>query len=378
MIRSVFDITIDFNKSYGSYVVDSKTNQSFLDLFSMFSSLPLGYNHPIFDENFDQKIKPISHLRMSNNLFHSKELIDFERKFKKISFHKNLHLCSTGALAVETALKCAFEYAKKPNSLVVGLKQSFHGINSWGFVTDSAIASVNPRVKYFPKNNWENIEISDMASYIHLNSKDISSVIVEPIQCTAGDIYIDVTILKEIEFLCKINDICFIVDEVQTGFGVTGDYWYSQKIGLDPDIIVFGKKSQICGVMVNDKYSEAIRSQYRKLEVTFDGDLIDAVRAEYILNAIEKDLLLENVIEKSEIIRTELSSMFENYRSVGHLIAFDFSNKKKRDDFVNKSYSNFVLMNPTSEKSVRLRPNLAFNNNELDELLDKIKKTMGR
>ena len=87
MIRSVFDITIDFNKSYGSYLFDRKTNHAFLDLFSMFSSLPLGYNHPIFDESFDQKIRSISHLRMSNNLFHSKELIDFERKFQKISFH---------------------------------------------------------------------------------------------------------------------------------------------------------------------------------------------------------------------------------------------------------------------------------------------------
>ena len=378
MNRCLFDITIDFNRSYGSYLFDRKNNNVFLDLFSMFSSLPLGYNHPIFDESFDQKIRPITHLRMSNSLFHSQELIDFERKFQEISVHNNLHLCSTGALAVETALKCAFEYDKKPNSLVIGLKNSFHGINSWGLITDSGLDSVvKERVKFFPKNNWKNIEINDMASYINLNSKQISSVIVEPIQCTAGDIYIDITKLKEIEFLCKKNDICFIVDEIQTGFGVTGDYWYSQKIGLDPDIIVFGKKSQICGVMVNDKYSEAIRSQYRKLEVTFDGELVDAVRAEYILNAIKKDLLLENVIEKSEILRTELSSMFDNYRSVGHLVAFDFSNKKKRDDFVHKSYSNFILVNPTGEKSVRLRPNLAFNKNELDELLDKIKKSRG-
>ena len=241
----------------------------------MFSSLPLGYNHPIFDASFDQKIRAISHLRMSNNLFHSKELIDFEKKFKKISFHNNLHLCSTGALAVEAALKCAFEYTKKPNSLVVGLKNSFHGINSWGFITDSDIPAVNPRVKYFPENKWENIEINDMISYINLNSSQISSVIVEPIQCTAGDIYIDTKKLKEIELLCKRKNICFIVDEIQTGFGVTGDYWYSQKIDLNPDIITFGKKSQICGVMVNDKYSEAIRSPFRKLEVTFDGELID-------------------------------------------------------------------------------------------------------
>ena len=375
-MKAVFDITIDFIKSQGSYVFDRNSNSRFLDLFSMFSSLPLGYNHPIFDESFDQKIRAISHLRMSNNLFHSKELIDFEKKFKKISFHNNLHLCSTGALAVEAALKCAFEYTKKPNSLVVGLKNSFHGINSWGFITDSDIPAVNPRVKYFPENKWENIEINDMISYINLNSSQISSVIVEPIQCTAGDIYIDTKKLKEIELLCKRKNICFIVDEIQTGFGVTGDYWYSQKIDLNPDIITFGKKSQICGVMVNDKYSEAIRSPYRKLEVTFDGELIDAVRAEYILDAIERDLLLENVIEKSKTLRAELSNMFDNYRSVGHLVAFDFSERGKRDNFVNKSYSNFLLVNPTGEKSVRLRPNLAFSDNELDELLDKIKKAI--
>ena len=82
-MKAVFDITIDFLKSQGSYVFDRNSNSRFLDLFSMFSSLPLGYNHPIFDESFDQKIRAISHLRMSNNLFHSKELLDFEKRFKK-------------------------------------------------------------------------------------------------------------------------------------------------------------------------------------------------------------------------------------------------------------------------------------------------------
>ena len=66
--------------------------------------------------------------------------------------------------------------------------------------------------------------------------------------------------------------------------------------------------------------------------------------------------------------------MFDNYRSEGYLIAFDFQKRDERDDFVNKAYSNFLLVNPTSEKSVRLRPNLAFSDSELDELLVKIKK----
>ena len=375
MVQSVFDITIDFVKSHGSYVFDKKSNNEFLDLFSMFSSLPLGYNHSIFDESFDQKIRPISYLRMCNNLFHSDELTSFEKKFKEISFHKNLHFCSTGALAVEAALKCAFTYSKDSSSIVVGMKNSFHGINCWGFVTDNNMASVSSRVEHYPRNHWQNIELSEMVSYILDNIKKISSVIIEPIQCTVGDIHLDASILKEIEAVCKQNNICFIVDEIQTGFGTTGEMWYSKKIGLDPDIIVFGKKAQICGVMVNDKYSEAIHSKYRKLEVTFDGDLIDAIRSEYILNAIDKYKLLENVNQKSLILKNELSGMFDNYRYAGYLIALDFKDKQMRDKFVSNAYSNHLLVNPTGEKSIRIRPNLALSDNELDEFLVKLRKS---
>ena len=125
MVKTVFDITIDFEKSYGSYIFDKGSSCAFLDLFSMFSSLPIGYNHPVFDESFDQKIKYITHLRMSNNLFHSDELKSFENKFLSISFHQNLHFCSTGALAVEAALKCGYEYKKDPSSIVLGVKIVF-------------------------------------------------------------------------------------------------------------------------------------------------------------------------------------------------------------------------------------------------------------
>jgi L-lysine 6-transaminase len=374
-MKSVFDITIDFSKSQGSNVFDLNSHSYFLDLFSMFSSLPLGYNHPIFDESFDQKIKPIAHLRMCNNLFNSKELESFKRELLEVSFHNNLHFCSTGALAVESAIKCGFEFKKQPDSIVLGVKNSFHGINSWGFMTDSEISSVKNRVIHYPKNNWLLYSLDELIEKLENRPKNVSSVIIEPIQCTSGDIYLDITKLKKIQELCNANEICFIIDEVQTGFGVTGEMWYSSKIGLNPDIIIFGKKSQISGIMTNNKYAEAIDSKYRKLEVTFDGDLIDAVRAEFILKAIKKYALLEDVKKKSIIIRDELSSMFENYRSEGYLIAFDFKNSKERDNFVTKAYSNHLLVNPTNEKSIRIRPNLAFSDDEISDMLLRIKKS---
>ena len=376
MIKSVFDIIIDFKKSHGSYVFDKKTNHAFLDLFSMFSSLPLGYNHQVFGDEFDNKIKHISHLRMSNNLFSSEELMGFESEFQKISFHKNLHFCSTGALAVEAALKCAFEYTKNPKTIVLGVKNSFHGINSWGFVTDSNLSSVKDRVVNYPRNNWELHTLDELISRLEGVTENISSVIVEPIQCTAGDIYLDIDKLKKIQNLCNKNDICFIVDEIQTGFGVTGEMWYSKKAKLNPDIVIFGKKSQICGVMVNDKYSEAIHSKYRKLEVTFDGDLIDAVRSQYILKAIKENALMDSVNNNSRVFKRELSPLFINYRSSGHLIAFDFESHKKRNNFIQKAYTNRLLVNPTNKQSVRLRPNMAITSNEIDVLFDKIRKSM--
>jgi L-lysine 6-transaminase len=124
--------------------------------------------------------------------------------------------------------------------------------------------------------------------------------------------------------------------------------------------------------MVNEKYVEALKSPYQKLEVTFDGDLIDACRGEYVIKAIEKYSLLLKVRENSEIIEKELSQLFLNYRSVGYLIAFDFFSQDERDSFVSNAYSNKLLVNPTAEKSIRIRPNLAFSDNELDELLNKI------
>ena len=140
------------------------------------------------------------------------------------------------------------------------------------------------------------------------------------------------------------------------------------------NILVFGKKSQISGIMVGEKYSEAIKSQYRKLEVTFDGDLIDACRGEEVIKAIKKYNLLDNVKKNSLILREELGNRFKNYRSVGHLVAFDFNNKKLRDKFVSEAYENKLLVNPTDENSVRLRPNLALKISELDELIEIVKK----
>jgi len=372
-MKTLFDIKIDFEKSQGSFLFDKKRQAPFLDLFSLYSSLPLGYNHPVFDQSFRDKVLRVCNLRMTNNMFWSDELLEFMEHFSEVVPSKNIHLTCTGALAIESAIKCALDYKRSKIPMILSLKKSFHGINSWGFLTDR-FAATEARMEWVPRNNWQNLSLEEMLQYFETQDlSNLAAIVIEPIQSTAGDVYVPPDQLKKIENLCRQNDVCLIFDEIQTGFGATGSMWYHQKINITPDILVFGKKAQVCGLVANDKYSGCLKSSVQKLEVTYDGDLIDAIRSTYVLKAYKKWDLLSQASKNSDCFRQILSPRFENYRSCGHLIAFDFTDKNSRDAFAKNCFDKGVLVNGSGEKSIRLRPNMAISQNEIDFFEQKLK-----
>ena len=374
IISTVYDIKIDFEKSSGSYVYDKNTGNKFLDFLNMFSSLPIGYQHPIFDRSFEKKIIAVSKIRMANNLFASQELIDFRKHFLKYLKHPYVHFTSTGALAVEAALKSALFQDKVEKPIFWALEKAFHGINSWGFLTDK-YGSTKGRIDWYPDSDWQNLSIDSMIKALKDNKapKELVGIVIEPILCTSGDIYIPIEKLKELTKLCKKNDICFILDEIQTGFGPTGEMWYSDRIDLDYDILIFGKKSQIMGINVNEKYASSFKSPLRILEVTFDGDLIDAIRSEYILRAYEKYDLLKLAKLREIEIKNLLSNSLENFRATGNLWAFDFKNQVERDKFCDRCFEHNLLVNKGGVCSVRMRPNLAVKDEEMEDMLNIIR-----
>lgn len=362
-MKTGFDIKIDFKKSKGSYVFDKNTKSYYLDMFSMFSTLPLGYNHPAFDSSFNKKIKEISKIKMCNSVFQSDYLENFLKEFKPYCFSDNIHFTCTGSLAIESAIKCALNYKKLKTQRVIALKKGFHGLNGYGLLTDDYL-DTKKRLEYLPKiANWENIELDEIL--ILKSFSDIAAIIIDPIQCTAGDIYLDKNKLQKLQKLCNQNDICFIVDEIQTGFGATEKFWYSDVIGINPDILVFGKKSQVSGIIAIDKYNECFNKFLGKLDVTFDGDLIDMVRSTYVLKAYKKFKLINN---KHFIkIRNILKDRIKEIRGNGHLIAFDFGSKEERNSFFDKCLENKLLVGKGGEKSIKLRPNLALTDDEIDD-----------
>ncbi len=368
--RAMFDIEIDFQKSKGSRLFDKKTGKEYIDFFMMYSSLPLGYNSQVFNKSFQEKVDQVSRQKVANSVFYTEEFEDFVKIFLTISPLKNLHFCNTGALAVESALKCAIESTSNPSGKIIYLKNAFHGINSWGLVTDSNSEANALRLEGYPRQNWICSDLDNAISYIK-SDNSVCAFIYEPIQCTAGDIYLSKERLMEIRSLCYKKNICFIADEIQTGFGSTGVFWKSVADNLDPDIIIFGKKSQVAGIMARDNFFPKKLSQNFKLGVTFDGDLIDAIRATYVMHAIRDLNLLDSVKQKSTYLKEAIANRVLNYRSEGFLIAFDFESKLLRDNFFKIALSKGIIVNPTGQKTVRMRPNLALTTDELNEFISR-------
>ena len=137
-----------------------------------------------------------------------------------------------------------------------------------------------------------------------------------------------------------------------------------------PDILVFGKKTPLSGIMVNKKFSNIFKSPIR-LEVTWDADLIDMVRARYVIEAYKKFNILQNVYDRSIQLLDGLKSIneFKNIRNSGLLFGFDFNNKKIRDNFVDELFKNKMIVNPTKDLSIRLRPPLSVNSIEIDNAI---------
>jgi L-lysine 6-transaminase len=198
-------------------------------------------------------------------------------------------------------------------------------------------------------------------------ARDISAALVEPIQCTAGDRYLDPRFFRELRALCSEFDVPLIFDEIQTGFGGTGTMWYFEQCGVVPDVVVFGKKAQTSGIMVKEQYGEIFAHPLR-LEVTWDGDLMDMIRCRQILRAYARDDILANVSARGAQLASALREMpgVRNVRQTGLLIAFDFDRTEDRDAYVRAMRAQQVIVLSTQTNTVRWRPNLALSESEAD------------
>src|SRR5262245_3323219 len=282
-----FELVFDYERSHGSWVFDSRSGREYLDFLTFFGSSPIGYNHSkMKDPDFLRVLHRVAQLKPALSDIYSVEYAQFVETLGRLampSHMKYLFFIEGGALGIENALKTAFDWKVRRNKAkgiagergqqVVHFREAFHGRTGY---TLSLTNSEPVKIDYYPKFAWPRIDnpklrfpvtpeverdvaaaeqraLEQIRKAFADNPDDIAAIIIEPVQAEGGDNHFRAEFLQALERLAKENACFFIVDEVQTGVGLTGRMWAHEHFGLKPDALAFGKKSQVCGCMVGPK-----------------------------------------------------------------------------------------------------------------------------
>ena len=417
MLADGMEQVIDLKKSHGSWLVDARNGREYLDLFSMFASMPIGYNHPYMMENKD-RLTHAALNKVTNSDVYSTEMAEFVETVARIAQPDYLPYAfyvEGGTLAVENALKVSFDWKVRKNiaagkgakgGKVLHFKDCFHGRSGY---TMSLTDSPDPRkTLYFPKFDWPRVlnpkitfpldeaavaeaeiqSITEIKAAIHANPDDIAALIIEPIQGEGGDNHFREEFFRALRTICDENEILFIYDEVQTGIGLTGKMWAHQHYSEDcrPDIISFGKKTQICGIFVSDRVDDVENNVFHessRLNSTFGGNIVDMVRFTLYLEVIEKEGLVqiaaengEYVLDKLQALQKKYGDVVSNSRGMGHFCAFDLPNGDILNNLLSLIADEGALMLGCGTHSIRFRPHLNISQDEIDTGFEMIERAI--
>ena len=415
MLADGFDFVMDFEKSKGSWIHDSLSGRDFLDMFSMFGSASIGYNHPYLMERSAWLGKLAVNKPTLADVY-SQEFADFMEVFSRVAIPKELQytfFIEGGALAVENAMKACFDWKTRKNfekgldleaGICIHFKQAFHGRSGY---TLSLTNTSDPRKhQYFPKFDWpritnphltfpvteENLEETiknEQLALLHIqeaiisNPNQVACIIIEPIQAEGGDHHFRDEFFTGLREICDENEVLLIFDEVQTGIGITGKMWAFEHFTAKPDIISFGKKTQVCGVLANkEKFDEIPQNVFRessRINSTFGGYFVDMLRFQLTLEVIEKENLVENarivgeyLLDGLQKLAAEYPQTFSNARGRGLMCAIDLPTGMMRDRLREILYDDGLILLACGDRSVRFRPHLNVKTNEIQIALDKM------
>jgi L-lysine 6-transaminase len=406
-----YDLVLDTANSQGSWLVDARDGTRYLDLFTSFASAPLGMNPPELtgDPAFLAELTRVAVNKPANSDLYTTELTDFVEAFARVLGDPALpylFFVEGGALAVENALKVAFDWKSRHNEAagrdaalgtrVLHLTGAFHGRSGYTL----SLTNTDPvKTDRFPKFAWPRIEapaqrfpeeahraeveaaearaLEQAAAAFAAHPHDVACFVAEPIQSEGGDRHLRAEFLQAVQALCREHDALFVLDEVQTGFGVTGTAWAYQQLGLEPDVVAFGKKTQVCGIMAGGRLDEVEDHVFRvssRINSTWGGNLTDMVRARRMLEVVEAGGLIQAAAAKGKRLLDGLATLaaahprvVDQVRGRGLLCAFDLPDAPTRDEVLRRLREDaHVLLLPCGVRTIRFRPHLAVTEEELE------------
>lgn len=408
-------LVLDLTASHGTTLVDAETGTEFLDMFTFFASNALGMNHPALaqDETFRDELLEAALNKPSNSDIYTVAMARFVETFARVMGDPGLphyFFIEGGSLAVENALKTAFDWKSRHNEAhgrdpelgtqIMHLTEAFHGRSGYTM----SLTNTDPnKIARFPKFAWPRIDtpycadgrdmdaveaatLAQAAAAFEAHPHDIAAFIMEPIQGEGGDHRFRPEFLQRMKALCHEHDALFILDEVQTGGGMTGTPWAYQQLGVTPDVMSFGKKLQVCGITAGGRLDEVRDNVFAvpsRINSTWGGNLADMVRSRRILEVIEADHLMERARTEGVHLLGRLRELearhagVTNARGLGLMCAISLPDTATRDEAIRRLQTDErVLMLGCGRRSLRLRPPLTVTRAALDHALDALDRVL--
>jgi L-lysine 6-transaminase len=409
-------LVVDLERSRGVRIRDASTGEEYLDFFGSFSTSALGFNHPGFaDPEFLAELVPASVNKITNSDLYTESLARFVDSFATVlpeTLRHHLFFIEGGALAVENTLKAAFDWKRRLNlaagraaagSQILHFRDAFHGRSGYTL----SLTNTDPvKIEHFPKFAWPRVSnpglrfpideqaleavrraeeqsLAEIREAIAEHPHDIAAIIIEPIQAEGGDHHFRPEFLRSLRQIADESEILLIFDEVQTGFGTTGRWWCFEHFGVEPDLIAFGKKTQVCGVAASRRLDlvDSVFHVPSRINSTWGGNLADMVRCRRIIEVVRAERLLDNVtsvgaqlLDGIERLADRLPGLVSNPRGRGFFLAFDLPDATIRDRALRALHQQHLLALPTGKRGIRFRPPLILREAAASEGLERIER----
>ncbi len=422
MLADGMPFVLDLEKSHGTWLHDARSGREYLDFFGCFGSTPIGWNHPaLTDEKWLRSVAGAVANRPSNSDLYCVEFARFVERMAEVARPEgftHMFFVDGGALAVENAMKVAFDWKVRRNRAkgvdadvgqqILHFRKAFHGRSGY---TMSATNTRPDKVLYFPKfGAWprcdapearfplagpellahaqnEAAALAQVDAAFARQGDDIAAILIEPIQCEGGDRHFRPEFLQGLQARAERYDCLLIFDEVQTGFFSSGKPWAFEHYGVRPDVFAFGKKAQQCGIMAGPKVMEVPGNVFEtssRINSTWGGNLVDMARATRILEVIRDERLADNAaavgsfwLEGMRQIQARHERV-SNARGLGLIMAFDLPDGATRDRCLGLMREEGLLALVCGERTMRFRPHLAVQQQEAAMALEMTEKALKR
>jgi len=376
-----------FVEGHGVYLRDEDGND-YLDLLTGIGVSALGYGHPAIVDAISRQSASLIH---TSNLFYHPGSARLALQLTEISGLDRVFFCNSGTEAWEAALKIARAHAGRVRSAgrsigtrFLALEHSFHGRSMGSVATTHKLAYREPFSPLMPGVDF--VRFNDVAHLRETFTDDVCAVCIEPVQGEGGIRPISPEFFRVARELTKASGALLIADEIQSGFGRTGEWFAYQHYGILPDVTTIAKPmgsgipmgAMLCTNNVALAFSPGMHG------TTFGGGPLACAVASAMIDTIQKDRMLDNVREVGFYFQNRLRELGERHphivevRGMGLMLGVELFSAEIAKSVALAMMKRRIILNRTSDTVLRFLPPFLLERKHVDLAVDALDKVLAQ